>query len=66
MSFVSASVDGSIRIWCLEKLIELYNFNLITDGGGGGMDDSIERITLIDDKLFAVFMKSHKNRVDIG
>jgi hypothetical protein len=44
----------------------LYNFNLITDGGGGGMDDSIERITLIDDKLFAVFMRSHKNRVDIG
>jgi len=30
------------------------------------MDDSIERITLIDDKLFAVFMKSHKNRVEIG
>lgn len=63
---MSASIDGTIRIWCLEKLIELYNFNLITDGDGGGMDDTIERIQLINDKLFAVFMKSHKNRVDIG
>ena len=65
-SFVSASLDGSIRIWCLEKLIELFNFNLITEGDGGGMDESIEQITLINDKLFAVFMKGHKNRVDIG
>ena len=27
-SFVSASLDGSVRIWCLDKLIELYCFEI--------------------------------------
>ena len=25
-SFVSASLDGSLRIWCLDKFIQLYTF----------------------------------------
>ena len=25
-SFVSASLDGSVRVWCLDKLIQLYTF----------------------------------------
>ena len=25
-SFVSASLDGSIRVWCLDKFIQLYTF----------------------------------------
>jgi len=30
-TFVSASIDGTIRIWCLEKLIELYSFDLTSE-----------------------------------
>ena len=30
------------------------------------IDEQIQRITLLSDRIFAVFMKSHKNRVDIG
>jgi len=29
--FVSASVDGKVRIWCLEKMIELYCFDIAMD-----------------------------------
>ena len=25
-SFVSASLDGSVRVWCLDKFIQLYSF----------------------------------------
>ena len=25
-SFVSASLDGSVRVWCLDKFIQLYTF----------------------------------------
>jgi WD40 repeat protein len=42
--FISASLDCTVRIWCLDKFIELYCFNLTT-----GLTD----IKLINDKLFA-------------
>lgn len=42
--FISASLDSTVRIWCLDKFIELYCFNL-TSG--------ITHITLLSDKLFA-------------
>ena len=63
-TFVSAGIDGSIRIWCLEKLIELYNYDL--QGEAAGMDESIRNVQLLNDKVFAVFLKSYRNRIDIG
>lgn len=30
-SFVSASLDGKLRIWCIEKMIELYCFDIAID-----------------------------------
>jgi WD40 repeat protein len=29
--FVSASLDGKVRIWDIEKMIELYCFDIILD-----------------------------------
>ena len=55
-SFVSASLDGSIRVWCLDKFIQLYTFQ--TDQiqsnalGTKGTD-----IKLLDDRVFAVMSK---------
>lgn len=44
--FISASLDNTIRIWCLDKFIELYCFNLIA---------GTTNVTLLSDKLFACF-----------
>ena len=27
-TFVSTSLDGSVRMWCLDRLIELYTFEI--------------------------------------
>lgn len=42
--FISASLDNTVRIWCLDKFTELYCFNLVA---------GITNITLLNDKLFA-------------
>lgn len=44
---VTAALDGTIKVWCLEKMIELYSFEVgqgeaSTGGGGGG--DGMESI----------------------
>lgn len=61
---VSAGVDGTIRIWCLEKLIELYSFDLHNQGLG--YQGEIMHVQLLSDKIFSVFAKDHVNRVDVG
>jgi len=35
---VTSSLDGTIKIWCLEKMIEIYSFEVWSsaDGGLGG------------------------------
>lgn len=42
--FISASLDNTVRIWCLDKFIELYCFEL---------DAGLTNIVLLNDKLFA-------------
>jgi WD40 repeat protein len=42
--FISASLDNTVRIWCLDKFTELYCFNLIA---------GLTNIKLLNDKLFA-------------
>lgn len=44
--FISASLDNTVRIWCLDKFTELYCFNLIA---------GITNIKLLNDRLFACF-----------
>jgi len=41
--FVSASLDGKLRIWCIEKMIELYCFDICIDSPvtNNGMGDTI-------------------------
>ena len=70
-NFVSASLDGSIRIWSLDKLIELYKFEIDQSSqgnnlGGENMQNQIVNIKLINDHIFAIFSKGPSNRIEIG
>jgi WD40 repeat protein len=40
---VTASLDGSVKIWCLEKMIEIYSFD-VWASGDGGLGDQMEKI----------------------
>jgi WD40 repeat protein len=62
---VTSSLDGTIKIWCLEKMIEIYSFEVWSsaDGGLGGQMDKIE---LIDDRIYTIFLKGHSNAIEVG
>ena len=62
---VTASLDGTIKMWCLEKMIEIYSFNVV-ESGDGGLGDQMESILLIDDRLYAIFLKGYSNAIKIG
>ena len=36
-TFVSTSLDGTVRLWCLDKLIELYCFEIDQSDKGDAM-----------------------------
>jgi hypothetical protein len=61
----SASLDGNIKLWCLEKMIEIYSFP-VWSSAEGGLGEEMERITLIDDRIYALFLKGHTNAIEIG
>lgn len=42
--FISASLDNTVRVWCLDKFTELYCFHLVA---------GLTNIRLLNDKLFA-------------
>ena len=63
-SFVSASLDGSLRIWCLDKFIQLYSFQteqIQSDSLGAKVTD----VRLLDDRTFAIMSKG-PNKVTVG
>ena len=62
---VTASLDGSIKIWCLEKMIEIYSFEVWSQADGT-LGDSMDKIEMIDDKIYAIFLKGHSNAIQIG
>ena len=62
---VSSSLDGYIKLWCLEKMIEIYSFP-VWSSAEGGLGEEMERITLIDDRLYAIFLKGHNNAIEVG
>ena len=67
--FVSASLDGKLRIWCIEKMIELYCFDIQMDSpvqnsgmgsaSGPQQDNSMKvmDVKLISDKVYAMIFK---------
>lgn len=59
---VSASLDGFIKIWCLEKMIEIYSFEVYSQADGG-IGDTMDKIELIDDKIYAIYLKGHSNAI---
>ena len=63
--FVSASLDGKLRIWCIEKMIELYCFDISVDSPvqNSAMADSIMNVKLINHKIYAMIFKS---AIEIG
>ena len=55
-SFVSASLDGSVRVWCLDKFIQLYTFQ--TDQiQSNSLGSRVTDIQLLDDRVFAIMSK---------
>jgi len=60
-SFVSASLDGTICVWCLDKFILLYDFQTSGVKLGNAMAD----IRMLDDRMFAIMSKA-PNKVTIG
>ena len=63
-SFVSASLDGSIRVWCLDKFICLYTFQ--TDQiQSNSLGTKISDMRMLNDKVFAILSKN-PNKVTIG
>lgn len=63
--FVSSSTDGKVRIWCFEKMIELYCFDITANSPvqNSAMADSIMNVKLINDKIYAMIFKSF---IEIG
>ena len=52
--FISSSLDNTIRIWCLDKFVEIYSFRLIS---------GLINIWLLSDSTFSLF---YEDWVEIG
>ena len=63
--FVSSSEDGKIRIWCFEKMIELYCFDITVNSPviNSASADTIMSVKLINDKIYAMIFKQN---IEIG
>lgn len=62
---VTASLDGSIKIFCLEKMIEIFSFE-VWSSGESGLGDNLDKVELIDDRIYAIYLKGHCNAIEIG
>lgn len=60
-SFVSASLDGTIRIWCLDKFIQLHHF----ETKGCKLGTRMTNIKMLDDRVFAIMSKG-PNLASVG
>jgi len=61
--FISASLDATIRVWCLDKFQELYCFTIVENTLHMEISDPLTHILLISDRIFATF---HNTDVKIG
>ena len=62
---VSGGLDGVIKIWDLERMIEIYSFEVHTNSDEGAVDE-LYKLQLINDRLYAIFTKGHQNSIEIG
>ena len=65
-TFVSASLDGTVRIWCLDKLIELYAFDIGSGNSDSRMDDKLINVMLLNAHTYALFFSGQLNAVEVG
>jgi WD40 repeat protein len=54
-TFVSASLDGTVRVWCLDKLISLYCFDINEGNSDARKDDKLANIMLLNAHTYALF-----------
>ena len=62
---MSGGLDGVIKIWDLERMIEIYSFEVHTNSDEGAVDE-LYKLQLINDRLYAIFTKGHQNSIEIG
>lgn len=46
-------------------MIEIYSFE-VWSSADGGLTDIMEKIELIDDRIYAIFLKGHSNAIEVG
>lgn len=63
--FVSASLDGKLKIWCIEKMLELYSFDISLESPlqNSTVEDSIQNSILISDSIYALVFR---RAIEIG
>lgn len=61
---VTSSLDGSIKIFCLEMMIELYSFQV--SESESCKTNGMENIQLIDDRIYAIFTGGHQTAIEVG
>ena len=65
-TFVSASLDGTVRIWDLDKLIELYAFDIGGGNSGSRTGDKLINVMLLNAYTYALFFSGQGNAVEVG
>jgi len=54
-TYVSASLDGTVRVWCLDKLISLYVFDINEGNSDARKDDKLNNIMMLNPHTYALF-----------
>ena len=59
--FISASLDGKLKIWCTEKMIELYCFDMSLNSPviNSAQGDTICNVKLLSDKVYALVFRQY-------
>jgi WD40 repeat protein len=65
-TYVSASLDGTVRVWCLDKLISLYVFDINEGNSDARKDEKLSNIMMINAHTYALFYAGVENSVEIG
>lgn len=54
-TYVSSSLDGTVRVWCLDKLISLYVFDINEGNSDARKDDKLTNIMMLNPHTYALF-----------
>lgn len=63
--FISASTDGKVKVWCYEKLIQVYSFDILLDSQvvNSSLNSDLLNVKLIDSNIYVLMFKTS---VEIG